>query len=380
MPDATLALVELAVSSDEPEPLIAAAADALHRPLALADRSGAVLARAPGDAAGEQAASVARAATRTSLMAPPGWSIVPLARHRVALGVLAIGENGDGGGRAPGLLRLLPALLVDQLRRRSLLNLQRAAFARRLISTPAPPPHAARRDAAELGIELDTAYWVAVLGWRRGRLRREEAMVVEQAAASATGSALTARLEDELILLHPADGDGDDRRAAAWFEQAAVRARELAPASSAQAVAAEEPIPLERLGAEAAHLVHLARLGSQAVAGRPLTWSHEHALDELLAGRLDRASGERFVEAHLGPVLAWDREHHTDLLTVLEASLDEPQHTRAAARCFMHRNTFRHRLGQATDLLGRRLDAPEGRLAVRLAIKLHRTGLSPAQR
>jgi purine catabolism regulator len=76
------------------------------------------------------------------------------------------------------------------------------------------------------------------------------------------------------------------------------------------------------------------------------------------------------VEDCLGPLIAWDREHGSDLLRVLEAALDFPRHDRAASRCFMHRNTFRHRLRQATELLEDDLSHPDVRLAVHVALKL----------
>ena len=52
------------------------------------------------------------------------------------------------------------------------------------------------------------------------------------------------------------------------------------------------------------------------------------------------------------------------------AALDFPRHEKAASRCFMHRNTFRHHLRQATDVLGDDLSDPDVRLAVHVALKL----------
>jgi hypothetical protein len=57
-------------------------------------------------------------------------------------------------------------------------------------------------------------------------------------------------------------------------------------------------------------------------------------------------------------------------VTVLEAALDFPRHDLAASRCFMHRNTFRHRHQQATEKLGYSLEDPDVRLAVHVALKL----------
>jgi hypothetical protein len=60
------------------------------------------------------------------------------------------------------------------------------------------------------------------------------------------------------------------------------------------------------------------------------------------------------------------------LLAVLEAALDYPRHEQAAHRCYMHRNTFRHRLQMATQVLGHDLEDPDVRLAMHVALKLRR--------
>jgi sugar diacid utilization regulator len=382
--DATLAsLVELAVTTDEPAALIAAAGAELHRPLGVVDRSGSVVGRAPSDESGERAVSIARAAARTALVAPPGWALVALERERVPLGVLAVGGPDRPNGDAGPILRLLPALLADQMRRRALMRLQRGAFVRRLVSTPSLTAHHARREAADIGLDVAQAYWPAVLAWRAGGLHPEALETVEREALARADTALTAHVNDVFVLLHPA-GSGNDERAAAWFEEVAALARELAPAAGVHAVAAEQPAALDALSGQAGHLAELARRAARLDGGRALTWAREYALDDLLASQIDPDAARRFVDAHVGRVIAWDREHGTNLLGILEASLDHPRHDRAAQKCFMHRNTFRHWLGKATELLGEGLEPPEGRLAVHVAIKMHRVGGSaptaPARR
>lgn len=371
-PRAALAsLVELAVSSDEPAALIVAAGAQLRRPLGLVDRSGTALGQAPSDQSGERAVSIARAAARTAFVAPPGWAVVRLQRHGVSLGVLAIGDPGESNGDSGPILRLLPALLSDQLRRGALMRLQRAGFVRRLVSSPALTPHRARREAAELGVELAHAYWIAVLAWRAGGISPEATDAHEQEALSHAEDALTVQVDGHLVLLHPA-GRGRDECAAAWFEEVATLVRATSPASSAHAIAAEHPAGLDALAVRASQLAHLSRFGIRCER-RALSWASEYALDDLLASQIDPAAASRFVEAQVGPLIAWDREHGTNLLGVLEAGLDFPRHDHAARQCFMHRNTFRHRLSQATTLLDGRLERPEGRLAVHIAIKMHRT-------
>jgi DNA-binding PucR family transcriptional regulator len=97
-----------------------------------------------------------------------------------------------------------------------------------------------------------------------------------------------------------------------------------------------------------------------------------YALDRLLARTADTPEASDFVRQQIGPLIGWDRQHQGDLLTVLEAGLDIPRHEEAAAHCFMHRNTFRHRFRHATTILGDGLEDPDVRLAVHVALKLRR--------
>ena len=175
------------------------------------------------------------------------------------------------------------------------------------------------------------------------------------------------------MLLHPVTAEDP----AAWFERLVGRVRALAPSSGAQAVAADRALPLEALAAEVARLVRLARFGPRAGPAPPVVGAGRYALDRLLWDNLDGREARAFVEDRIGALIAWDRSHGSDLLRVLEAALDLPRHDRAASRCFMHRNTFRHRLRQAADVLGEDIDDPEIRLAVHVALKL-RHGLPRA--
>ncbi|HWT23131.1 MAG TPA: helix-turn-helix domain-containing protein, partial [Solirubrobacteraceae bacterium] len=126
--------------------------------------------------------------------------------------------------------------------------------------------------------------------------------------------------------------------------------------------------------------LRLCRLGARAGSAAPVMPAGRLALDRLLWDNLAPADARGFVEDRLGPLMAWDREHGSDLLRVLEAALDFPRHDRAASRCFMHRNTFRHRLKQATDVLEADLEDPDVRLALHVALKLRRGLPAPAAR
>ncbi len=93
LPEPVTALVRVAVESDAPEQLIAAAQHALGKPLGLVGPAGEVLGRAPATDAGDRALAIARAAATSRLVAAPGWWIVNIARASASFGFLAIGER-----------------------------------------------------------------------------------------------------------------------------------------------------------------------------------------------------------------------------------------------------------------------------------------------
>lgn len=371
-------LVHLAVDSDDPAGLVAAAARELGQPMGVVAVDGELLGHAPHDASGRRALAVAAAAARTRLVAPPGWRIVPITHAALRLGFLATGIDESRDSNRQRLLDLVATLLGEQLRRTELLRAQTATFVRRLVSDPHVGAERARQEAASLGLLLADAYRPAVLAWHGAtpppnvleRLAREPARRVS--------GGLTAMLDGRMVLLHPAGHAGANPLA--WFGDVVERAQALAPRSGAQAVAAEADVALDELRDRIEKLVDLSRLGVRADPDRPVICAPDYALDRLLRDNVAESAAQSFVQDRLGAIIAWDREHGSGLLDVLEAALDSPRHDRAARRCFMHRNTFRHRLRQATQLLGDDLEDPDVRLGVHVALKLRRGLAAPIDR
>jgi hypothetical protein len=362
-------LVQLAVDSDDPAQLVSAAAAAEPgHPVGLVGPAGEGLAHAPDDEDGRRALAVARAAARTGLVAPPGWQIVRLART-TSLGFLAIGVRG--AGRPCAALELLPALLTGQLARVALLHAQRAALVHRLISDHLSADDARREDAA-LGVRLANAYWPGLLAWRNVRPRADVVAILEREARRRLDRSLTVVLDGRLLLLHGGDVTNGDPHPQEWFETLVDEARRLAPSSRAQAIIAEGPVGLEGLAEQVAQLVGCLRFGPRVDADRPVLSARQFGLDRLLWDNIATVDAERFVQERLGRLIAWDREHRGGLLVVLEAALDFPRADQAATKCFMHRNTFRHHLRQAVEVLGDELDDPDVQIAVHTAIKLRR--------
>jgi hypothetical protein len=92
-------------------------------------------------------------------------------------------------------------------------------------------------------------------------------------------------------------------------------------------------------------------------------------LTELLAG-IDRPSALAFVEEQIGLLLVYDDEHGSDLTDQLEQALDE-----LASQPLDRPTTARPLppdVKHALELLTADLDRPSDRLALHLALKLHR--------
>lgn len=372
LPESVTSLVRIAVESDAPEQLIAAAQRALGKPLGLVGPAGEPLGWAPDTDAGDRAIAIASAAATKHLVAPPGWWIVDIARTSSPFGFLAIGERDSGDDPTPELVGLLSTLLADQLQRVALLRARMTELLWRLVSDSEVGPARARREAARCGLILADSYWPAVLGWRGRAPRPEVVEAIDREARADASGALSVIMAGRAVLLHPGDPPATGTEALHWFGEVAARAERLAPNARPQVIAGERAIELADLGAGVADLDALWRMGPRAENNRPLVSVRHYALDRLLARTADTPEASDFVRQQIGPLIAWDRQHQGDLLTVLEAGLDIPRHEEAAAHCFMHRNTFRHRFRHATTILGDSLEDPDVRLAVHVALKLRR--------
>lgn len=81
-----------------------------------------------------------------------------------------------------------------------------------------------------------------------------------------------------------------------------------------------------------------------------------------------------FREALLGPIIAWDEEHHADLLDTLRSFLRNDGKWRQAAReLHIHHNTLKYRIDRISSLTGRDLAHPDSRIDLALALAIPET-------
>lgn len=81
---------------------------------------------------------------------------------------------------------------------------------------------------------------------------------------------------------------------------------------------------------------------------------------------------KHFYEKYLGKLLAYDRQHHKELLPTLRCFFDANLDAREAARrMYVHINTLRYRLKKVEELTGVALDQIEDRANLFVALKLY---------
>jgi purine catabolism regulator len=103
--------------------------------------------------------------------------------------------------------------------------------------------------------------------------------------------------------------------------------------------------------------------------------------DELGVYRLLGALPDRVLDGYstelLGPLIDYDRQHHSSLLDTLEVYLRRDRNMAATAReLFVHYNTLRHRLERIEQVTGGIDRHPGGRLGLELALHARRILLS----
>ena len=208
------------------------------------------------------------------------------------------------------------------------------AFIRRLVSEPVGVQNA-RAEATALGLAQPDDYWPALVGWDDGVPTPAELDGIGRAAQRRVHGSLAVALHGHMVPPYPPGACASD--VVGWMEQVVSVARATVPALAARAVAADQEVAVHELREQVARL---ARLCARRGSGPPVTRARQHALEDLLSESVAPAEARRFVDDLLGPLIAWDHQHHSDLLRVLEAALDHRATTSrpGAASCIATRS------------------------------------------
>jgi sugar diacid utilization regulator len=120
----------------------------------------------------------------------------------------------------------------------------------------------------------------------------------------------------------------------------------------------------------------VASLASSALSNPAVPVLHFDSLGvyRMLSSVTDPAGIEAFMNQQLGPLIEYDRQHHSSLVLTLARYFDSGcNYDAAAAALSVHRSTLKYRLKRIRDLLGRDPHDGSARLDLHLATTVWRT-------
>jgi purine catabolism regulator len=382
---------ELSVAGAPPEEIVRQAALLAGRPVILEDLSHRVLALSPAGAdprallAGfEHQARVVSGPRRTFYDEAAGWLVTMVGARGEDWGrVILVTEGPAAGGLAADtvlLERAASALALGRLLTRQQESLERQAH-RTLISAIVESAHADPEEAAAraraLGVPVSGRQLIAVI------VRIQDAgpgISAHARIAEVTEALADAGREGRLPALV---GSLDDVRAGALLSLSAradpdTELAALAARLGTRLRLSGEPFVLgvgsatDTLRDVRRSFLEARQVGDVAIRrpeDRPFYRLPDMRLRGLLHLLRDDARLQTFAERELGPLLAADEAHGTNLLSCLAVYLETGGNKVAAAqRAHLARPTFYQRLQQIERILGVHLDSAESRTSLHVAL------------
>jgi len=360
-----------AVESGAGLPAVArAAARLLDASDALIDRSSAVLAVAGASPDQEQ----------RLLAGGAGVTVVELRVADTVVGELRYRAKAPP---APSIARMVTTLLALELERSRAPEWASEEVASAFVADVLSRKVTDRGDivarGAELGADLDRGAGVLVLraapraaqtGEWRGRVLTLALRALRSLAPGSLAATEGAEPHAEVAVIVPAEDDERLARAAAGL------ARELADSLTGfhltigRSRRCADPVDLYRAGSEARLAVNVGE-----AEGRPLLAFEDTGAYRLLLPAMsdDPAELERFYAETIQPLASYDEQYETELVTTVEAYLDNDGNVAATAKqLFTHRHTVRYRLERVRELCGHDVSATEGREKLGLGLKAMR--------
>jgi sugar diacid utilization regulator len=347
-----------------------AAARVLESSVALIDRSSAVLAVAAPSSAEEER------------LLERGTGVI-VAELRVAdevVGELRYKPRGDApAGMSARMVATLLGLEVERARAPEWASDEAAGELVRAILTRGVTDRGdivAR--AAELGAGVEAGGGVVIAramphaaqtgDWRARVLT--VSLRALRAAASGTLAALSGEEGAEVTAIVPTADEAVLDRAATSLQRELDRSLTGFHAFVARSRWASDPADLFRSGKEATLAANVGEAD-----GRPLLAFEDTGSYRLLLPAMseDQAELERFYDETVAPLAAYDEQYETDLVTTVEAFLENDGNvTPTAEQLFTHRHTIRYRLERVRDLSGHDMSSTEGREKLGLGLKAMR--------
>jgi PucR family transcriptional regulator, purine catabolism regulatory protein len=368
--EGTLDALSEAVESGAGLPGIArAAAKVLDASVALIDRSSAVLAVAGASPDQE----------KKLLAGGEGVTRVELRVADSAVGELRYRSTAPP---EPAIARMVTTLLALELERSRSPEWESEEVAGVFVAAVLAREVTDRGDivarAAELGADLERGAGVLILhaaprAAQTGEWRARVLTLAQRALRSlAPGSLASPGGEEaaEIAVIVPAEDDVRIERAAAGL------ARELEDSLSGfhltigRSRHAADPVDLYRSGNEARLAVNVGEAEGRSLLAFEDTGSYRLLLPAMSE---DPRELERFYAETIAPLAAYDDQYETELVTTVEAYLDNDGNVAATAKqLFTHRHTIRYRLERVKELCGHDVSASEGREKLSLGLKTMR--------
>jgi sugar diacid utilization regulator len=354
--------------------VVRAAARALDASLVLTDRSGATVAVAVQSPADEAAVKADG----------EGVEAHELRVADEAVGTLRVRARSEPP--SPALLRIVTTLIASEVERvrapERASQAAASAFVQRLFDRDQASRDNVASAAEQVGLGLEHGATVVVVrahshapagdGWRARALE-----VADRGARAVVPGALAARAEltatsgAEVVLILPGAEEAAARRAA----DAVLRELQAGLPGHGFSVGrsriAADAADLHRAASEALLAANVA----ESDPDRPLLAFDETGAYRLLLPAMseDPAELQRFYDETVAPLVAYDEQYETELVTTLETFLDADGNVAGtAARLFTHRHTIRYRLERVRELSGLDVGSTDGREKLSLGLKAMR--------
>ncbi|WP_217920968.1 helix-turn-helix domain-containing protein [Miltoncostaea oceani] len=316
-----------------------------------------------------------------------GLEVATLSAGRETLGWLAVGPSRRPGdiGRRQALEHGATVLALELVRERAADEARHRAsgdLIDELLSAGLAPDDADRlaERAARLGHRLQGPAWVIAIEGDDARSGHALTAPAARVRAARELSGLAMARDADAIVVERLGGialivsglvDGDAAEVLAGGARAVAAA--LAPGGSVSCGLSGEaggPAALHRLSLQARQALRVARrLGERGVVAS----YRRLGIERLLLAIDDPEPIDGFVEDWIGPLVRHDeagRGGAAPLLESLDALVREGWNMRATARRLgVHVNTLLYRMRRIETLVRRRLDDPDTRLALALALR-----------
>jgi len=359
-----------AVESGAGLPAVArAAARLLDASVALIDRSSAVLAVAGASSDQEQ----------KLLSGGEGVTTVELRVADAAVGELRYRAKAPP---EPAIARMVTTLLALELERSRSPEWESEEAAGAFVTAVLRRQVTDRRDivaqASELGADLDRGAGVVVLraaprAAQTGEWRERVLVLAQRALRSLAPGSLAASdggEAAEIAAIVPAEDDERLARAAAGLARELEDSLQGFHLTTGRSRRCADPVDLYRAGNEAQLAVNVGEAEGRSLLAFEDTGAYRLLLPAMSE---DPAELERFYAETVQPLVAYDDQYETELVTTVEAYLDNDGNVAATAKqLFTHRHTIRYRLERVRELCGHDVSATEGREKLGLGLKAMR--------